>query len=264
MHRDHKLALALALLLIGVAAALCFPKQPHPGLAELQLDDADLLDAAIDLLPVRVYTESHTQPADSQPAADADEPPATSNPDLSDPFAGFALLPAAPDPIPTADIGPVPPTHPPDTPTPPESIRVEAWPSLEHDSPPPSVVVGEDIANVHEENRVPQVYRVQAGDTLSGLAGRFLGSTRRYLELYEANRDVLSSPDDLQVGMRLKVPEQGTSKGADTGQVRHPPVGESPEHSFPQDDRRQISDPLRFRPVRVPFTARSETADSPE
>lgn len=59
-----------------------------------------------------------------------------------------------------------------------------------------------------------RVYRVQAGDTLSGIAHKFLGSSARYRDLYEANRDRLSSPDDLRQGQELRIPGSALVKPA--------------------------------------------------
>jgi len=44
------------------------------------------------------------------------------------------------------------------------------------------------------------------GDTLAELARRYLGSARRAGEIFEANRDVLPSPDALPIGARLRIP----------------------------------------------------------
>ncbi len=49
-------------------------------------------------------------------------------------------------------------------------------------------------------------YTVQYGDTLSGIADRFLGSPQKYRELYDANRDRLPSADRLQVGKAIRIP----------------------------------------------------------
>jgi nucleoid-associated protein YgaU len=51
-----------------------------------------------------------------------------------------------------------------------------------------------------------QSYVTKAGDTLSGLAGKFLGNQGKFRELYEMNRDVLRSPNDLPEGITLRVP----------------------------------------------------------
>ena len=48
---------------------------------------------------------------------------------------------------------------------------------------------------------------VQAGDTLSAIAARELGSASRYYQLFEANADTLSHPNDLRIGQTLRIPE---------------------------------------------------------
>jgi len=53
-----------------------------------------------------------------------------------------------------------------------------------------------------------KVYVVRRNDTLVGIARRFYGDAAAYRKIYEANRDVLSSPNaTLYVGMRLRMPE---------------------------------------------------------
>src|SRR4051812_12276500 len=47
MHRDHKLGLALGVLIVGFAAALCFPKQTDIDQRLLQLENPAELDADI-------------------------------------------------------------------------------------------------------------------------------------------------------------------------------------------------------------------------
>ncbi|HEX3727788.1 MAG TPA: hypothetical protein VHV08_16160 [Pirellulales bacterium] len=44
------------------------------------------------------------------------------------------------------------------------------------------------------------------GDTLSKLAARYLGGSDRYLEIFELNRDVLSTADLLPIGVLIKIP----------------------------------------------------------
>jgi nucleoid-associated protein YgaU len=51
-------------------------------------------------------------------------------------------------------------------------------------------------------------HKIGDGDTLSGIAAKYLGRADRYLEIYNANRDVLKSPDLLPIGKTLKIPGQ--------------------------------------------------------
>jgi len=48
------------------------------------------------------------------------------------------------------------------------------------------------------------------GDTLEDLAQRYLGSADRHLEIFEANRDVLSSPSVLPIGKHLRIPSRSS------------------------------------------------------
>lgn len=49
-------------------------------------------------------------------------------------------------------------------------------------------------------------HRIADGDTLSGLAERYLGSSQRFAEIFDANRDHLASPDLLPIGVELRIP----------------------------------------------------------
>lgn len=52
-----------------------------------------------------------------------------------------------------------------------------------------------------------QTYTVRSGDSLYRIAERTMGSGNRYHELYEANKDQLSSPDAIREGMVLRIPQ---------------------------------------------------------
>ena len=58
----------------------------------------------------------------------------------------------------------------------------------------------------HDPPAGPRTHTIVDGDSLPALAERYLGSAERYLELFEANRNVLSSPDVLPIGTRLVIP----------------------------------------------------------
>jgi LysM repeat protein len=50
-------------------------------------------------------------------------------------------------------------------------------------------------------------YTVQSGDTLSGIAKKFLGNANDYMDIFNANRDQLSDPDKIKPGQVLKIPQ---------------------------------------------------------
>jgi len=50
-------------------------------------------------------------------------------------------------------------------------------------------------------------HRIADGDTLSGIAAKYLGRADRYAEIFNTNRDVLRSPDLLPIGKVLKIPQ---------------------------------------------------------
>jgi LysM repeat protein len=50
-------------------------------------------------------------------------------------------------------------------------------------------------------------YVVQKGDTLSALAQRCYGKASLYMKIFEANRDILSDPNLIKIGQKLKIPK---------------------------------------------------------
>mgnify|MGYP006271238491 FL=1 len=68
---------------------------------------------------------------------------------------------------------------------------------------PPSAGAGTDGP---AEDR--SVYEVRPGDTLSSISRTVYGTGARWEEIFEANRDLLRSPDDLRVGQRLRIPPE--------------------------------------------------------
>ena len=51
-----------------------------------------------------------------------------------------------------------------------------------------------------------KTYTVQSGDTLSEIAKRELGSANKYMEIFNANRDLLTDPNKIKPGQVLKIP----------------------------------------------------------
>ena len=52
-----------------------------------------------------------------------------------------------------------------------------------------------------------RTYTVQPGDSLPGIAFRFYGTTAAYLQILDANTDVVRAPADLRAGMVLTIPD---------------------------------------------------------
>lgn len=72
--------------------------------------------------------------------------------------------------------------------------------------------IDELIAELEREQRLvaraqdANLYRVQRGDTLAAIAGRFYGNRQRWEEIHEANRHVLPNPDLVWPGLTLVIP----------------------------------------------------------
>ena len=231
MHRDQKIGLTLAVLVLGFAGAFCF-RSPSPGIARpLALSDAAELDARIEQLPVRAYTqrEGVTDELRPQPDSSLRRPPLPGG--LADQVIGIGvpgtqqvrdegglvdLFPGPPEPLviegpvePVATVGleavPPPTVH-----------KIAALESEEATvnsseqpqiSPEPYEEPADSTPQVREESPpVTGAYVVKSGDTLSHIAETIFGDSRRYLDLYRANRDVLADPDDLPVGTTLRLP----------------------------------------------------------
>ena len=72
----------------------------------------------------------------------------------------------------------------------------------------PGVAKVEDAVKVRggADAPAPKFYTVKEGDNLSAIAQSQLGSADRYMEIFEANRSILSNPDAIDVGQTLRIP----------------------------------------------------------
>ena len=80
---------------------------------------------------------------------------------------------------------------------------------------PRSPRIGVEAANTSSgsTSSAGRTHVVHAGDTLTGIAAQYLGSSNRYREIYDANRDLMKSADDLREGMKIRIPD-GTAGAA--------------------------------------------------
>ena len=56
------------------------------------------------------------------------------------------------------------------------------------------------------DNPYAQYYVVQKGDTLSKIAQEYYGDAKLYPQIFDANRDVLTDPDKIRPGQKLRIP----------------------------------------------------------
>jgi nucleoid-associated protein YgaU len=99
--------------------------------------------------------------------------------------------------LPRSEPGKLLPVLPAETSSPADVGSVKAAPATQ---PLPQNEVVFQVPEAFDE------YVVKYGDTLSGIAQKFLGSHARYREIYDANRDRMESPDRLDVGKPLRIP----------------------------------------------------------
>jgi len=52
------------------------------------------------------------------------------------------------------------------------------------------------------------IHTVQPGDTLSKIAKTHLDDAKRYMEIFNANKDILKDPNLIKVGQKLVIPKR--------------------------------------------------------
>jgi len=69
--------------------------------------------------------------------------------------------------------------------------------------PPRTQTAGASVSGGQSQ----RTYTVQEGDSLSKISKQFYGNPNRYMKIFEANRDQLKNPNQIQPGQRLVIPE---------------------------------------------------------
>lgn len=64
------------------------------------------------------------------------------------------------------------------------------------------------VKKEREKNNAPKAkkYTVKDGDTLWSISAKYLGSDAKYMQIYEANRKILSNPNIIKAGQELIIP----------------------------------------------------------
>ena len=284
MQRDMKIGMALGVALIGIVGALFFRREPEVKDKETPppLQNAEELDREIAGRAKAPYIkgleEFDNAAAPVPPAANASTKSKVEEAKQRDSAgrenAGRKPA-AAPDPIQSSKTG---------------TLANDQIPAHNRDWEPagPSGAAGKKAGETGRSSPAGssvgkgRTHVIQSGETLSALAHRYLGSSARYREIYEANRNVLRSPDDVREGLSIVIPDanptggkprepQQTADGTNTGnsstaghsgikaqktstRTVKPDKDEPAAAADPTSDRPR--EKLRFVPVpRGPFSA---------
>ena len=52
-----------------------------------------------------------------------------------------------------------------------------------------------------------KIHVVEKGDTLGAIAKKYYGKAGAYMKIFEANKDVLTDPDKIKPGQKLRIPD---------------------------------------------------------
>lgn len=94
----------------------------------------------------------------------------------------------------------------------------------------------------------PERHRIVDGDTLPKLAVAYLGDRERYLDIFQANRDVLSDPRLLPIGTEIAIP---SGKKGKSDQSIRPSEDKSKETAWANDDGEMVPIPTFALPPRI-------------
>ncbi len=57
-----------------------------------------------------------------------------------------------------------------------------------------------------EEVSKDEFYEIKKGDTLGAIAKQFYGNASQYMRIFEANREIISDPDKIYPGQKIRIP----------------------------------------------------------
>jgi LysM repeat protein len=78
--------------------------------------------------------------------------------------------------------------------------------------PAKPAIISSPVATPSPKTSLPQTYTVQTGDALETLAIRFCGNDLDWRDLVIANRSLVGRQNDLEVGEKLKIPDNCKGK----------------------------------------------------
>lgn len=64
-----------------------------------------------------------------------------------------------------------------------------------------------DKLSAPAEDTGVEYYTIESGDTLSALAKKYYGDAMQYTRIFEANRGIISDPDKIYPGQKIRIPK---------------------------------------------------------
>ena len=205
MHPDRKIGIAMGILLIGVVGALFFRNEPLPESRSLSRQREQELNQRLRDRDVSVYLDetATVEEEDELPVWTLEE--ALNKRQKREPAQPIAAA-----------------IHPNDAPQA-KQTDIEFRPPIRQSEPVVSAenfdgtTVGAESSHVasRQSETAPKSntadkqydeYQIQFGDTLSGISQKFLGTSSRYTDIYNANQDRIDNPDRLRVGTAIRIP----------------------------------------------------------
>ncbi|NUM79775.1 LysM peptidoglycan-binding domain-containing protein [bacterium] len=178
MDRSVKILLAASVLLAGTSLAMLF-RRPAPEAARPVQPAGDPL-----VFRERIGPQTSVAPAD--------RPTVRIEARATDVGSLAGQLPTILKPL---DPGPPPPD------------LARSYPGTSaaadpHWQPPPA----RDVLKAPSSQGSSRSHKIVDGDTLARIADRYLGDASRWPEVFQANQELLSSPELLPIGAVLKIP----------------------------------------------------------
>jgi len=73
-----------------------------------------------------------------------------------------------------------------------------------------SKVVADDLRAPEPKPEEPEekaeIYEIVSGDTLGAIAKRYYGNASKYVKIFEANKDIISDPNKIYPGQKIRIP----------------------------------------------------------